>query len=384
MTAFLLVARSDGSIDGDALGSLRRSDVVLTTRAAQSWTERWVSTRSGTSVVAGDLAGLVERAVAARSRHQTTSVVVADTDDVAEVSAALAPVRQVGAPRGPSIYDGAIIPSERLSDWIGGRPLLGWTVVVTRPAHQAPVLAESLAARGAQSLVFPAIRILPPTDSYALDRAASSIDDYDWILFTSANAVSAFREAMFRVGRDARNLAGCRVAVIGPGTARALGALGVKPDVIPDEFVAESLLEALRAQDRWEGRRVLLPRAAQARTVLPDGLSRWGANVDVVVAYRTVAETEHAAEVRRMLDEGLVDMVTFTASSAVRAFRGSIGDLGLASGVAIGPITAATAAEEGLELAEVADEFTTRGLVRACERVASRNRSSSARYVPPG
>ena len=154
-------------------------------------------------------------------------------------------------------------------------------------------------------------------------------------------------------------------------TESALEAMGLRADVIPPQFVAESLLHALRTADVWQGRKVLLPRAADARAVVPDGLARLGASVDIVEAYRNEPEERGADVTRTAVEGGEVDFVTFTASSAVRAFRRTVGGLGRARGVAIGPVTARTATEEGLPLAGVADQQTAEGLIEACVRLAA-------------
>lgn len=281
-------------------------------------------------------------------------------------------VRTVDDTEAPALHLGEHVPLVGVESWVAQRPLLGWSVVVTRPEPQAEGLVRSLQERGARAVRFPVIRIVPPDDPGGLRRAISGLDRYDWILFTSANGVRAFREHLLEAGLDARAFAGKRVGAIGPATAEALLDLGIRTDVLPGEFVAESLLEALAADGPWDGVNVLLPRAREARDVLPEGLTRLGASVDVVEAYRT--EAVHPSEgtaLRTALEAGEVDLVTFTASSTVRAFVGAVGTLGRARAVAIGPVTADTVREAGLPLAAVASPFTTAGLLDACEELAA-------------
>lgn len=256
------------------------------------------------------------------------------------------------------------------------RPLEGRTIVVTRPEPQAAALVEPLEKAGARVLLFPTIEIVPPSDPEPLRRAAREAASYDWLVFTSVNGVKAFRGALEEQGLDARDVRGGaggarspRVCAIGPATGGALEEMGLAPRVIPDEFVAEAVVEALDEEADLEGKRILLPRAAVARETLPEGLRARGARVDVVEAYRTVQGREEAGDLRRHLEAGEVDLITFTASSTVRNFERAVGtDVGRARVAAIGPITAGTARELGYDVAVVADEYTIPGLVDACVR----------------
>lgn len=247
-------------------------------------------------------------------------------------------------------------------------PLKGRTIVVTRPEDQAPALAEPLEEAGARVVLFPTIEIVPPDDRGPLDRAARDAGSYDWLVFTSVNGVKAFAGALERAGIDGEALADrVRACAIGPATGEALEEIGLEPRVIPDEFVAEAVVEALDEEADLEGAPILLPRAAVAREALPEGLTGRGARVDVVEAYRTVPARTRAGDLRRLLDAGRVDLLTFTASSTVRNFHRAVGpDVGGARVAAIGPITAGTARELGYEVAVVAEEYTIPGLVEAC------------------
>jgi uroporphyrinogen III methyltransferase/synthase len=244
--------------------------------------------------------------------------------------------------------------------WYENRPLFGRRIIVTRARPQASDLGERLHELGAATVELPVIEIGEPADGgAALREAAGRVADYDWVAFTSANAVLRFFAALGDVGSDTRALAPARVAAIGPGTADALAAAGVRADLVPERFVAESLLEAFPDGPG----RVLLPRAAVARDVLPAGLAERGFTVDVVEAYRTA--------VGRPAPEALAaaanaHAVMFTSSSTVTNYLAVAGDLPVPPVVAcIGPITADTARAAGLPVTVVATEHTIEGLVQS-------------------
>jgi uroporphyrinogen-III synthase len=250
------------------------------------------------------------------------------------------------------------------------RPLLGRRIVVTRPRAQAVRLVALLEGYGAEVFALPAIGIEPPEDPRPLDEALGRLDRFDWIVFTSANGVDAFRDRLERTGRDASALAGVRLAAIGPETAAVLERAGWPVETVPSEFRAEGLVEALRPHLR-PGAEVLLVRAAEAREVLPRELAALGARVTVAPAYRTVPLPDGGPDVRALLQARRVDVVTFTSSSTVRgflallpadAYRRLLRGLVLA---AIGPITAATLGEHGLEAAVVPRDYTVTALAAA-------------------
>ncbi len=249
----------------------------------------------------------------------------------------------------------------------GAASLSGVRVVVTRAAQAAPSFTTALAALGADVVEMPATRI-EPLDAAPLRAAIANLARYDWVLFTSQNAVQIFWTAL----GDARPMAGRRVAVVGPATAGALQALGIAVDVVPPRFVAEGLLESLGARDDVRGRRVLYLAAAGARDVLPEGLRRLGATVDVIALYRSAPDVEGAAAMRERLLRGEIDVVTFTAGSSVRAFVDAVGaDAAARAGIAtIGPATSAVVRGLGLTVRSEADPSTLDGLVAAV--VASR------------
>jgi uroporphyrinogen III methyltransferase/synthase len=245
--------------------------------------------------------------------------------------------------------------------WYEHRPLLGRRVVVTRASEQASGLSARLRDLGARPVEVPTIRIVGPSDAgRALAEAAQALraGRYGWVVFTSANSVRRLMELL----PDARSFAGARVAAIGPGTAAALAEHRLVADLVPSRFVAESLLEVF-PDPPGDGRAVLLPRAAVARAVLPNGLRAKGWELDVVEAYRS----EPAPMTPTMLAEASsADAVCFTSSSTVSAYLAAAGRAGVPKiVVCIGPVTAATAREAGVEVTAVAERHTIDGLVDA-------------------
>ena len=238
------------------------------------------------------------------------------------------------------------------------RPLAGRTVVVTRPEEQAQALVDLLRRQGAEALEVATITIVDPADGgEALRAAAARLDSYEWVVFTSVNSVERFVPLL----GDPPAVGSARLAAIGPGTAAALAHRGLAPDLVPEQFVAESLLEAFPAPSG--GRRVLLPRAAVARHVLPEGLRAAGWDVDVVAAYRT--ETAHPPA-EALAAAAVADAVTFTSPSTVRSYLETAGPLAVPAVVAcIGPVTAAAARQRHLDVDVVADVHTMEGLVEA-------------------
>jgi uroporphyrinogen III methyltransferase/synthase len=244
--------------------------------------------------------------------------------------------------------------------WFEQRPLFGRTIVVTRAREQASELRTELELLGADVVELPAIAIAP------VDFEVPDLARYAWLVFTSANGVDAFFDrGLTPAGLDARALAPVRVAVIGPGTAGALARRGVRADLVPERFVAESLLESF-PEPGAPGERVLLARAEVARDVLPEGLATRGFAVDVLPVYRTVTAAPDAADLARVRG-GAVDAVTFTSSSTVTNFCDLVGELPDPQPlvVSIGPVTSATARDRGLRVDVEADPHTLAGLVTA-------------------
>lgn len=250
-------------------------------------------------------------------------------------------------------------------------PLAGVSVVVTRAREQAGELSAKLEALGAEVIEFPTIEIRPADDYRALDAALANLPAYDWLIFTSVNGVKFFQE---RLELRDRNLGAFRgqVCAIGPATLKAVERLGLKADLVPEEYVAESMVAAFSAHD-LSGKRILLPRAAVARDLAPAELARRGARVDVVEAYRTGVPRGTMERVREIFfGERKPDWITFTSSSTVANFVGAAGGHTL-EGVkiaSIGPVTSATARKYGLEVTVEASPYTTDGLVAAIVRLS--------------
>ncbi len=258
------------------------------------------------------------------------------------------------------------------------KPLLGRRVLVTRARAQASELSGALEDLGATTVELPAIRFAAPDDYAPLDRAIAGLRDYAWVIFTSANGVGRFFDRLRTAGQDARALANARLVAIGSGTARALEERGLRADIVPERFIAEAVVERLAREDLG-GARVLIPRAAEARDVLPRELARLGATVDVVPVYRTVQAPPDPATLAA-LAAGEIDVVTFTSSSTVTNLLAMLqaeqigGDeggrrtadaLGGALVACIGPVTAQTARDRGLRVDLVAEEHSIPGLVAA-------------------
>ena len=254
-------------------------------------------------------------------------------------------------------------------DWLASRPLLGRRVVVTRAAHQGPDLAARLRAAGAEPVEIPTVQVVDPADGgEALAAVAARAGEFDWVVFSSANAVAR----LFACLRDARGLGGASVGAVGPGTAAALLARGVVADLVPDRSLAEALVEAFGSPPGSGSGSVLLPQAADARPVLAEGLRAKGWDVTVAEAYRTVAVPLSAEDRERARG---ADAIAFTSASTVTSWLSSVGrpqgerreDTPSTPPVVacIGPVTAAAATAGGLAVTAVADPHDLDGLVDA-------------------
>ncbi len=252
------------------------------------------------------------------------------------------------------------------------------TIVITRAVHQSGELKALLEAAGFRTLLYPAIAIQLPADTGPLDAALRHARDYDWLLFTSANAVEAVARRLDALGLSSGALQGPSIAAVGPATARAVERrLGLDVDLIPPKAVGESLLDALPIPP---GQRVLLPRAAKTRDVLPDGLQARGVRVDVVTAYETVLGSG-GDDLPAALQAGQVDAITFTSPSTVRnTFIRLEREAGLdaeaLAGVVIaciGPVTADAAKQAGLPVDVTPEEYTAHGLVAALKAFFGKN-----------
>ncbi len=258
--------------------------------------------------------------------------------------------------------------------WFDERPLFGRRIVVTRSREQARDLVEGLENLGAQAIEAPMFRLAPPEDPESVDRAAASVDTYDWVVFESANAVARFFSVLTSGPRDLRALGRVSVCAIGASTAERLSANGIKPDVIVPEFRVEAITDAIGAKAPLASQRVLIVRPDHLRDALADDLTRRGASVTDLVAYRTVSESADAPvvqDVYRLLLEGKIDAVTFTNPTAVGVFASLFGQeqavdlLNTTTVAAIGPVTAASATELGIRTTLVPVTYTVDGLLAA-------------------
>lgn len=273
--------------------------------------------------------------------------------------------------KAPSIIVvGQVVSLRDTLKWFERRPLLGKRIVVTRARAQASDLVEQLNELGADCLECPTIEVVPPESWAPLDAAIDRLPQYQWLIFTSVNGVAAFFERLALKGLDVRALGHVRTAAIGPATADKMRRYGLGADILPKTYQAESVVDAF-AGEALQGKRVLLPRAREARTVLPEQLTRMGAMVDEVAAYQTVQSDRNAGPLVEQLRNGRIDMVTFTSSSTVRNFKALLPDAEarqLMQGVTvacIGDITAGTARELGFDTDIVAEIFTIPGLCDA-------------------
>ncbi len=261
---------------------------------------------------------------------------------------------------------GEVVGLRQNVNWFESLPLFGQAVVVTRAAAQAGALAGKLRELGAHAIEIPAIAFEPPGSFDPVDRAVEKLDSYDWLAFTSANGVRCFIERLDASSRDLRSVR-ARLCAIGPATAEALAELHLKVDLLPDEFVAESVADAFRGC-RLEGKRVLLPRAETAREFLPEALRSFGAAVDVVPVYRSVLpEASRRAAERAWGGAKAPDWVTITSPSTVTNLTEIVPlDRLRESRIAsIGPITSRAARDLGLTVSVEASPYTADGLVDA-------------------
>lgn len=299
---------------------------------------RW-GTRPEQQTVTGTLANIAERAREAKMGHPAIIVV------------------------------GEVVSLRDKLKWFEQKPLFGRRILVTRARSQASVFAEKIESLGAEPWEFPTIEIADPEDTALLDQAITEIDSYDWLILTSVNGVQYFMSRIRRLRTDIRRLNRVKIVAIGPKTREEIEKYGIFCEFMPEEFVAEAIIEIMKGKD-IKGRKVLLPRADIARKVLPETLRSMGAEVDEVTAYRTVAGAGNTGELIKLLEDKRIHAVTFTSSSTVKNFMKKLGveNAGLLEGVAvacIGPITSATARELGLNVDIEASEYTIDGLVEA-------------------
>jgi uroporphyrinogen III methyltransferase / synthase len=261
---------------------------------------------------------------------------------------------------------GDVVSYRQRLKWFEDRPLFGRRIVVTRTRQQAGALSAQLRSLGAEVTELPTIKIVPPENLMEFGELVRDSFQYDWVVFTSPNGVTAFFELFFKLYDDARALGNARIAAIGPGTAKRVKDFHLAVDLQPEEAVAERLVEAFQRHESVENLKFLLVRAANARDVLPKRLTQMGAIVDEAIAYRTVPETDDITGARkRFIDEG-ADLITFSSSSTVENFLAM--KLPWPKGIktaSIGPITSGTMKEAGLQVDVEAIQHDIDGLVDA-------------------
>jgi uroporphyrinogen III methyltransferase/synthase len=300
-------------------------------------------------------------------RWGTTAEQVTVSGTLADI---VARVQQAGLKAPAIIVVGEVVGLRDRLQWFERRPLFGKRIVVTRTREQASDLVWALSALGADCFEFPTIRIAPPDDAGPLDRALAELETFDWIVFTSVNGVSWFFKRLFDSGRDVRAMGHLRTATIGPATAERLKSYGLASDLLPESYRAEAIVAAFRGQD-VAGRAVLLPRAQEARLVLPQELTAMGAFVRDVAAYKTEPASADCRALIARLEARSVDLITFTSSSTVKNFKALLPDGRFAeltarvAAACIGPVTAATARELGLDVRIEARTYTIPGLCDA-------------------
>ena len=265
---------------------------------------------------------------------------------------------------------GEVVSLRDKLNWFETKPLFGKRVVVTRSREQASVFAEQLIDQGAKPIELASIDVVPPSSWDELDAALDALATYHWLIFTSANAVKFFFLRMRERGMDIRSLKGVQICAVGPKTAEALEVYSLRADLVPEEFKAEGVLAALGG-GQVKGRRFLIPRAKVAREVIPDRLRELGAEVTVATSYENVRPDADVARVRKLFGEKKISVVTFTSSSTVHNFVEMIGPSEykkLMDGVVvacIGPVTAKTAEEYGMQVHIMPKDYTIPALVEA-------------------
>jgi len=302
---------------------------------------------------------------AALIRRGTTpqqEVITGTLDSIVE----LAQARKFSPPA--ILVVGKVVDLRDTLNWFEQKPLFGKGIVITRPQRQADDLARLLISEGAYPISFPTIKIVPPANWHGLDEAIDKLTTYNWLIFTSANGVQFFFERLREKNKDIRDLKGIKICCIGPATARQIEDKGIKVDLVPEQFIAEGILQSFAAMD-LKGRKILIPRAAKARDVLPEGLKKFGASVDVVAAYQTVNSGKKKEDLAVLISDNKVDVLTFTSSSTVTNFVEIMGrDFPLPAHVdvaCIGPVTADTAKKAGFKIDISHEEYTMEGLVQS-------------------
>jgi len=264
---------------------------------------------------------------------------------------------------------GEVVSLRDQLNWFERLPLFGKRIVITRTQEQAGVLREALADLGAGVVEIPTIEIREPASWEPLDGAIRRLEEFQYLLVTSANGVRNFLARLRACGRDVRDLKGLLIGAIGPATAAEFAKTGVRVDFVPRDYRAEGLLEVL-SRHELQGKSFLIPRAKVARDLVPRAIRERGAHVEVVEAYETAAPEFAPGELEQLLTPR-PDMITFTSSSTAANFAALVKDGKLeevlhdVAVASIGPITSETLRKLGLPVTVEAAESTIPGLVRA-------------------
>lgn len=271
---------------------------------------------------------------------------------------------------------GDVVNLRQELNWYETKPMFGQRILVTREHMEGFDVLEDL---GAEVVQFSTVEIAPPETWADIDAALDRVQTYDWMIFTSANGVKYFFGRMIEREIDIRELRGIRLCAIGPKTARAIQQFGLRVDLVPEEFRAEGLIEAMTTIGRSQGAsgegakslsgmRFLLPRAEKARNIFPDKVRELGGSIDIPVAYRAVKPEYHGKRLRRFLQEGRVTVVTFTSAATFNNFREIMGEdadelLNRVAIAVIGPVTARAVEKAGLRVSIMPEEATVEAMI---------------------
>lgn len=351
-------SKQEGSVDWDALAASTSSTLVFLMARRQV---RTIADR----LIAGAWPPETPTAVIANGTLPTQKVVLATLATIADLVES-----EINDSPALLVVGKSVAISKQLR-WVEKKPLFGKRIVVTRARKQISELAVRLEALGADVIQCPAIQIESMAHTKEMSEAVHALAEMDWVVFTSVNGVEAFFSALANNDLDARALANCRVAAIGPSTAERLHDFGIRADLTPKEFVAESLLRSLEEHGSLKGRRFLLPRSDLSRPELSDGLHAAGAKVCEVIAYRTIEKAFISDTLLNQYRQEEIDLTVFTSSSTVRGFVLSIPEedrpaiLAKMKAASIGPITSATLNKFNVPVAVTANPYTIPALVDA-------------------
>ncbi|HPD61727.1 MAG TPA: uroporphyrinogen-III synthase [Thermodesulfobacteriota bacterium] len=259
---------------------------------------------------------------------------------------------------------------KKLTTFKKNSPLKGKRILITRPEGQAKDFIDALRDQGAEPISFPTIRIIPPRDWTKVDKAIENLSEYDLLIFTSVNGVKFFFKRLKDKGKNIRFLKKLKMAAIGPKTAAAIEQFHLRVNVVPKKFQGEAIVEALE-KEGITGKRFLLPRAENARNILPQEIKKRGGHIDVVTVYRTGKGEGNIQHVKELFRKKLIDVITFTSSSTVKNFMELLGRENITEMIrgavvaSIGPITADSAASLGIRTDIMPENYTIPGLVKA-------------------